>query len=567
MNAPVLVTADQVAAGAAQLVGLAVLAATIAALVAVGYRWATRERLPGALGLLVGIAGVTVYLATTSPVGTVLERDPVAMDAALFNVGAVVLAAAGAVVGYRVGDAFGRDALLDRPGETVDEEVSQLVRTVGRVVVVELPEDVADVVGYDPVPDRTRAAIAGSRFLFPRSLTVEELHARLVSRIKADYGVGTVDLELAADGTVEHLGVGRKRAGIGPTLPPATNAVVLRADPGFAASTGDLVQVWETGPPRRVLTGELRGAAGDVVTVAVNSADTPTIDPTERYRLVTLPVEDRPAREFASLLRGADETFASVTVEEDSPLDGLPVGALALTVVAARPDGATPVDLPASEYVISADEELFAVALPERLRRLERAAEARTSPVSTGIEGTDGTGGSSGPERGTEDPDGAAGGPDERTLPGDDSPLLSDAGGDEDSDPATDDDLALFDEDPFDAETADVGVVDDDPLPRDPFEETPGEDELFDDSTTDDDFLALQEGGETGGDEDAALTDDEPGEDEKGDEADDEPGDSSEESGTGASTFQQLKEEYESGEAEWADDVSDDPDGDVRPGE
>jgi hypothetical protein len=377
---PVLQTtterATEVGAG---LIGLAVLAGTLAALLALGYRWLTRERVPGALTLLVGLSGVALYLNTTTALGRAIGGDMVAaeLEVALFNIAAFLVGGVGAALGGRAGDRFATDVLLEGGASDVDAEVSRLVQTVGRVITVTIPEGIGDVVGYDPVPAATKEKLAGKTFVFPRNLTVEELRKRLVSRLKIDYGVGTVDIELAEDGSVEYLALGSRAAGIGPTLPPATNAVAIRADPAFSASAGDVVQVWETDPMRRVLTAELRGAADDVVTIAIDAADTPKLDPRQQYRLVTLPVEDRPEREFASLLRAADETFSTVTVAAGSPLAGLPVGALGLTVVAVQPDGerAPPAVLPDADAVLSPGDTVFAISRPETLRRLEAAAE------------------------------------------------------------------------------------------------------------------------------------------------------------------------------------------------
>jgi hypothetical protein len=373
---PVLSTADQAVTAATELLGLALLAGTLAAVVGLGYRWFTREEVPVGLALLAGLAGVAAYLNTTSVLGQVIDGNMDSVQMALFNVGAFLLGGIGAFAGRRWGDSFGRDVIHGAEREAVDEEVSRLVKTVGRVTTVTMPQDIDDVVGYDLVSERTREAIAGTQFVFPRNLTVAELDRRVRSRLKTDFGVGTVDLELSDDGTVDYLAVGSRAAGIGPTLPPATNAVALRADPAFAASTGDVVQVWEADTGQRVLTGELRGVAGDVVTVAINSADTPKVDPTRKYRLVTLPVEDRPAREFASLLRSADETYTSVTVEAGSPLHGMPVGALDLTVVGVKPEAGEPVALPPVKYVLSPGELLYVIGRPETLRKLERAGDA-----------------------------------------------------------------------------------------------------------------------------------------------------------------------------------------------
>nr|WP_267902773.1 TrkA C-terminal domain-containing protein [Halovenus carboxidivorans] len=133
----------------------------------------------------------------------------------------------------------------------------------------------------------------------------------------------------------------------------------------------------------RVCTGELRGTAGEVVTIAIDAADTPRVDPTRRYRLVTLPVNDRPDREFASLLRAAEETFSTVTVEAGSPLHGMAVGAIALTITAIRPDDGDPVPFPGDEYRLAPGDLLFVIATPGELRRLEAGATALDPSIAS----------------------------------------------------------------------------------------------------------------------------------------------------------------------------------------
>ena len=385
-------TVQQAAGILSQLLGLAALAGVLAAVLALGYRWYAGSAVPGRLAVLVGGAGVALYLGTTAALETVIRSaiEPTEVEIALFNIGALLAGAGGAVLGRRVGDQFGTDVLLWSPTQNAGD-VSRLAQTVGKVTTVTLPAAVDDAAGYDPVPDRTKDRLAGKQFVFPRGLTVEELGQRLIDRLKSDYGVGTVDVEFADDGSVTHLAVGTRAAGIGSTLPPATNAVAVRADPGFSASTGDIVQVWETDPPRRMLTGELRGVADDVVTVAVDAADTPKVDPTQQYRLVTLPVEDRPDREFASLLRAAEETFSSVTVEAGSPLHGLPVGALDLTITAIRPEDGDPVPFPPGSYRLAPGDLLFVIALPAGLRRLEAAASPLDPSIASSSQPADDT--------------------------------------------------------------------------------------------------------------------------------------------------------------------------------
>lgn len=376
----------------AQLVGLAVLAGIVAALAATVYRFAVRDPIPAPIALLFGLGAVAAYLNAAvllegvAAGGAAFSAE---MHVALFNIGAFLFGGFGAVAGRRIGDRFGADVLVDRRSADTDSSVGRLAETVGRAVTVELPTDIGAVVGYDPVTERTEAELAGRTFVFPTGLSEAELEERFADRLRTDYGVGTVDVDLAADGTVEYLAVGSRPAGIGPTLPPATNAVAIQADPAFAASTGDVVQVWETDPMRRVLTGELRGIAADVVTVAIDSGDTPKLDPRTQYRLVTLPVDDRPEREFASVLRAADESFATATVEAGSPLHGMAVGALSVTVVSVEQEDGHPVALPERTHVLAPGDRVHAIAHPDALRRLETAGEALDPTlVSTGTDAT-----------------------------------------------------------------------------------------------------------------------------------------------------------------------------------
>ena len=372
---------ERLAMRAAELVGLAILAAVLAGAVALIHRWYTRERVPGGLPVLVGLSGVAVAVGASGVLRQVIGDGNGAIDeaAVLLNVVTMLLSAGAARAGTDVGDRVGSDLFATTGAKAVETEVSRVVQAVGRVITVELPEEIEDIVGYDPVPDETKEKLSGKSFVFPRRLTVTELRDRLVTRLKADYAVGHVDVELADDGSVEYLAVGSRAAGIGPTLPPETSAVAIRADPAFAASAGDLVQVWTTDPQERVLTGELRGKAGDVVTLAVDAADTRKLDDTTEYRLVTLPVETRPDREFTSLLRAADETMAAVEVTEGSPLTGQPVGAFDVSIVAIRPPEGAVEPLPGRTRRLAAGDCLYIIATPEAIRKVEGAARASTA--------------------------------------------------------------------------------------------------------------------------------------------------------------------------------------------
>jgi hypothetical protein len=400
--------------GVVWLLAIALLAATPAGAIAVFYRWYVRERIQTGLALLFGLTAVVLVIGATTALSEVIlgDDDVLEAGAVLLNLAAFLAGGFGAYGGLRAGDRLGVDLFAATGGRNIDADVSEVVQTVGRVTSVRLPEDIDDIIGYDPMPEETKETLANRRFLFPRRLTKDELRDRLVVRLKTDYGVGHVDVELADDGNVDYLAIGSRAAGIGPTLPPSTNAVAIRADPANAASAGDLVQVWKRAPATRVLTGELRGVADDVVTVAIDAADTPKLDPDTQYKLVTLPVQDRSDREFASLLRAADETMGTATVEPGSALDGAPVGGLAVSVVAITRDDTAPETIPSRERVLAVGDTIYAIATPDALRRLEQATDGPDETATTAAvadesdDNLDDDGGQSGALDGSEQADG-----------------------------------------------------------------------------------------------------------------------------------------------------------------
>ena len=173
---------------AARVFGTAVLAGFLAAAVALLYRWYVRERVPSGLALLVGLAGVALVAGTTSLLAQELAPGGTEPDAlaALANVVTFPVGGIGAYTGMRVGDALGVDLFAATGGDRIDGEVSTLVKTVGRVIAVDVPDDIDDIVGYDPVPEATKEKLAGHTFFFPRRLTQAELRERFVSRLKTD---------------------------------------------------------------------------------------------------------------------------------------------------------------------------------------------------------------------------------------------------------------------------------------------------------------------------------------------------------------------------------------------
>ena len=373
------VTFTQPRAAAITLVTFVVLAAVAAGAGSVVYRWYFRTAIPDGVAILLGVSIVALYLNTTSLGSLAGAEDAqlLTVEGVVFNVVALGLAATVSPVGRYLGDRVAVDVFALSGIEGIDGKTSRIVRTVGRMTPVTLPpaDGIEDMDTYEPVPVEKKAEIAERTLLFPRKLTVEELRDRLVERVKDDFGVGHVDVDVAADGTVGYFAVGSRATGRGPTLAPGRAAVALSADPPNNATAGDMVQVWRTDTePERVATGELRGVAGDVATLALDESDAATLSVEGGYRLVTLPAEPQADREFASLLRNADETMATVTVTADGGLVGTAVGDVTAVVAAVRSAEGTVQAIPARAYTFAAGDTAFLVGRSDAIRQFESAA-------------------------------------------------------------------------------------------------------------------------------------------------------------------------------------------------
>lgn len=361
----------------ARILVLTVVAAFFGFCIGAVHRWYAAEQGPDGLAVLVGVSVVALYLNTAGALGEVVggQQDFIAAEAAVFNVVTFFIAAVAAAGGNRLGDRTAAGVFAISGGKRLDRDVGRLVKTVGRMTTVKLPDDIDDIVGYDPVDAETKADLAGRTLVFPRRLTTEELRARFEERLRDDHGVGHVDVEFDDCGQISYLAVGSRVSGLGPTLQRGNAAVAVRADPPNNASPGDVVQVWSAdAPAERLATGELRGTAGDIVTLSMNASAARSLSPDKSYRLVTVPVQPRADREFARRLRAAAETMAAVTVAEGSPLVGTALNTLDVAVAAVRTaDGEVDV-VPPGDRLLAAGETVYAVSRPQHLRRFEESA-------------------------------------------------------------------------------------------------------------------------------------------------------------------------------------------------
>ncbi|WP_254522335.1 TrkA C-terminal domain-containing protein [Natrinema caseinilyticum] len=385
-----------------RIVGFALLAGGTGAAAAFAYRWYSADEIPEGIAVLAGVTIVALWLNTQTALQRAIIGDTGLLEpgTAVYTVATFVVSAIAADAGRRLGDFAARDVFAVASPRTITE-VTQLVRAAGRVVTVEIPDEIGDVDGYDPVDESVKAELEGETFLFPRRLTGEELRERFLARLERDHGIGHVDVDLAADGTIDYLAVGSRPAGIGPTLAPGTVAVALDADPAADASPGDAVRIWlrDGDATRRVAGGELRATTGDVATVALDADAASDLEPGRDYRLVTLPGSPDAERDLVSVLRAADETVTTVPVEPDDPLagmtvDSLPVLVLALERAADEGDGRDEsLAFPASDVRLAVGDVAYVLGRPDALRRVTDRTVAETVGRSHGrTEGGDGNG-------------------------------------------------------------------------------------------------------------------------------------------------------------------------------
>ncbi|MFC7114098.1 potassium transporter TrkA [Natronoarchaeum sp. GCM10025703] len=313
MNFLTMLVSHPLVAAAIRIAGLALLAGAVTTLATYMYRVRARTELPEGATLIIGLGVVAIYLNTrlvfVQFVGG--TGDPFSVSEALVNVGVFVVAGIASYGGRRLGDWAGTSERIS--WGRLQPDFSPIVRAAGRFITVTLPDEIDDIEGYDPVEEETRQALAGRKLDFPRGLTVTELESGLTARLKEGHDIGYVDVDLALDGTVEYFAVGRRVAGIGPTLPPKTAAVAVRADPPFSATPGDTVQIWDVadGRDERIGTAELRASVDSVATLATDETVAARIDPTTEYRLMTLSADPHPDREFAAMLRRGRRRWAS----------------------------------------------------------------------------------------------------------------------------------------------------------------------------------------------------------------------------------------------------------------
>lgn len=379
------VATDWTLEAAVHILGFGVLACLSAIGIAFVYRGHSTRSIPIGGAVLFGVSVVAIWLNGAIWLGvesvaseTVVDDNPLVNHAsAAYLLGVFVVSTGTAELGRRIGDHLGCEVFqitrMDAHGE-----VETLLRSGGLVITVELPEEIADIDGYLPVEESVTRELAGKRVLFPHRLSLEKLHERLTARLRQDFDIDHVHLEVADDGSVDSLAIGSRPDGIGPTLPPGTAAVAIRGDPSPAADSGDPVEIWTSGgdSSQLVAVGTLRATVGDVATVTVDANNAEEFELAETYRLVMQPDASNDSHELLSVLWMVSETVVAAGVDSSSPLRGEFVGWLPGRVLVVEREDES-LTFPTDNETLEAGDTVYVLANPAQLRRFATYDETR----------------------------------------------------------------------------------------------------------------------------------------------------------------------------------------------
>jgi hypothetical protein len=374
------------------------------------FRYVTGVSIPG-FGvsiLAIALAGVNGgLLALADPSVTGSANAPRVVTAILI-VGMLSLFAHSK--GDQMGATFPKRLSLSELGmRTLSTDLADLVG--GDEVRIHVVGEVADMEGYPPLPEETRAAVRNAEMTFPADLRLGELEARVADRLQTEHDLGDVSVTVDERGRAtvvaappfsglsKRVDDGRHAVSVGGLVPTGlgrgdevtvitpdaqVRGTVLSARSGAGPEPVDTDDPaddpTDDSLPKPVRAPTTAGGEGRL-TVAVTRTD---VQPLLRSDETKVVVESRGTRreyQVVSMLRRADKRFRRVTVRAGGLLDGRPLGEVGpraeygVAVLAARtagewamtPDGAT---------ALSAGDEVFAAGDPDALAAFDDAVGA-----------------------------------------------------------------------------------------------------------------------------------------------------------------------------------------------
>lgn len=374
------------------------------------FKYVTNVTVPGLAVVVLGVAIAGVnggLLALNDPTVTGSDYQ------IRFTV-AIVIVLMMTLYAHSMGDKLGvqtpkRLSIRRLTERTLSTDVIELVGGRGEVRVT-VAGDVGDIEGYPPADDALREAIRTGSWSFPADIPLPELESRVVDRLRTEYDLTAVDIELderarATVAVAPPLGAVSKRVASGeravsvPALVPtgvarSDHVTVVAGEDRYdgtvvAASSGTkpkkTEKAAETTAPAvegesepaeaKPATPTTDGGEGRV-TVSVSRTAAAALLDAEPNRLEVRSRGIRREFELVSLLRRAGKRFRKLTVGEDGALAGKTIGessvrdTYGVAVLAVRHDGSWHL-APRGSQTVTAGDELFAVGTREALTDFE----------------------------------------------------------------------------------------------------------------------------------------------------------------------------------------------------
>lgn len=392
---------------------LGVLTGIIPALVAWGLgfvvKYFTNVSIPGfgVVVLAVALAGVNGGLLALADESITQSTNSTIVVTAIIVIVMISLYA------HARGDAMGatlprRLTLRGLRERSLSADVVELVGSRNEVRVT-VQGEVADIEGFPPLSGGTREAIRDGEWKLPADLPLAELEARFAERLRTEFELADVAVELDERGRAT-VAAAPPMSGLSKRVPSGRRAVsveglvptgiarrdevtvdvgeetvagtVVSARSGDAKAPEPATDGGEDAAPETAaaVTAPTTTGGDGRVTLAVDRSDAATLLGTDRGQFT---VESRGVhREFelVSLLRRAGQRFRRLTVGADAPVAGTTLAAAAtreehgVAVLAVRADGRW-VMSPDAETTLTAGDELFAVGSRDALAGFAEVVE------------------------------------------------------------------------------------------------------------------------------------------------------------------------------------------------
>jgi hypothetical protein len=372
----------------------------------------------GVVVLALALAGVNGGLLALA------DRSVITPEGGIRVLVAIIVVLMIALYAHAKGDQMGasfpkRVSLSSLRERTLPSDVVELLGGRGGVR-IEVAGEVADMEGYPPLPADVRRAIRDGEWRFPADLSIAQLEARLGERLRTEFDLVDVSVDLDARGRAtvsaapplsglsKHVPPGRRAVSVDALVPtglargdevavltdggrvegtvvsarsdlsapdaePATGADEASPDP-TGGTDADRATDGGTDPPGAPTT-----AGGDGrVTLAVPRSDADRLLGVDRSTILVKARGIRREFELVSLLRRGGTRFRKFTLRAGGPLDGTTIGdanvrdAHGVAILAVRrPDGWA--IAPDGDVSLAGDDTVFAVGTRDALDRFGEA--------------------------------------------------------------------------------------------------------------------------------------------------------------------------------------------------